>query len=527
MIQTDVRLELSYSGEDILNAVTERLRVSRDEIKHFEIRKRKLNIKDKSDPHYTVTVAVSLECEREERLLRFKKTVAPAADLTLTVGKSERALKPLVVGAGPAGLFSALILAEAGLSPTVIERGLDVEGRRTSVERFNKSGELDPECNVQFGEGGAGAFSDGKLKYGAIDKYKMKVLSEFVLAGADESVLYSDSAHLGTDRLGGIIKKIREKIISLGGKFMFSTRLVDVELDCGRVTGAICECGGERVNIPTDALIVAAGHSARDVFEMLLARGAQLEARPFGIGVRVEHPREYASRMVYGENYDPRLPTASYHLVTHLASGRSVYSFCMCPGGTVVAAASMDGRVVTNGMSEYARDGENSNAALLVSVRPEDFPSPHPLAGLDLQGEIEKRAFLAGGGAHRAPYMTMGEFMKREEGAVPTAPSYPRGVTHRDLCEVLPDYITDSLREAIVDFDRWMPGFYYPSATLTAAETRSTSPVRVLRSADFEAHGIKGLYPVGEGAGYAGGIVSSAVDGVKCALAVANLTEPN
>ncbi len=520
LIKTDVRLELSYGEADVRGAVAARLGFPEGEISEVRILKRTLNIKDKTDPHYTASVAFSVSPEREAGLLKMKKKVAIAPELSLDIPKVEVKKRPVIVGAGPAGLFSALAFAEAGARPIVIERGLDVESRQKSVERFIKEGVLDPESNVQFGEGGAGAFSDGKLKYGAIDEYKMKVLTEFVLAGADESVTYSDSAHLGTDKLPSIIKNIREKAILLGAEFIFSARLTKIETENGRVVRAVYEKHGDTHSVDTDTVVLATGHSARDVFEMLLESGAELLPRPFGIGVRVEHPREYINELVFGAGYDKRLPTASYHLVTHLPSGRSVYSFCMCPGGTVVAAASADGRVVTNGMSEYARDGENSNSALLVSVTPEDFPSEHPLAGLDLQRAIEERAFAIGGKTFSAPAERMSSFMNKAEPDAPDGASYPRGTVTAKIDDVLPKFITDSLREAIIDFDKWMPGFYYPDALLTAPETRSTSPVRIVRGGDFSARGISGLYPVGEGAGYSGGIVSSAVDGLRCALSI-------
>ena len=525
MIKTDITLALSYSFADLKKTVTERLSVPDGEIERIEIRKRKLNIKDKSNPHYTATVAVSLPKERETGLLKMRKKVAVAENLDLVIKKSTATLSPVVVGAGPAGLFAALALAEAGFVPTVIERGLAVEERQEAVRIFNETGKLDEECNIQYGEGGAGAFSDGKLKYGATDKYKMKVLSEFVSAGADDSIRYSDSAHLGTDKLPSIIKSLREKIISLGGNFIFSARLSDIITQNGRVCALGYIKDGKAHQIKTDAVFLATGHSARDVYELLLEKNATLEPRPFGIGVRVEHPREYINRLIYGENYDKRLPTATYHLVTHLKTGRSVYSFCMCPGGTVVAATSKKDRVVTNGMSVYARDGENSNSALLVSVTPDDFPTRHPLAGLDLQKEIEEKAFSLGGGDYRAPSVTMSDFLKEESDGNSVNPTYPRAVRETALDGVFPPFIIQSLKDGIRDFDAWLPGFYYPSARLTAAETRSTSPVRILRDENYEAVGIRGLYPVGEGAGYAGGIVSSATDGLKCALYVADVQE--
>ena len=500
MIKTQIRLELSYTEKDIKSAISMRLPISSEEIREVKLLKRSLNLKEKSDPHYTATVAFSASSRREEGLLKMRKKVSPAPDFLLEIPRSaEMHSRPVVVGAGPAGLFAALAFAEAGARPIVLERGLDVDSRAESVKKFIEERRLDCESNVQFGEGGAGAFSDGKLKYGAIDKYKMKVLSEFLLAGADESVTYSDSAHLGTDKLPVIIKKIREKVISLGGEFVFSARVFDLVLTNNALSGVRYKKQGEEFIIPADTVVFATGHSARDVFELLLGLGAELTPRPFGIGVRVEHPREYINELVYGKGYDNRLPTASYHLVTHLPSGRSVYSFCMCPGGTVVAATSEEGRVVTNGMSEYARNAENSNSALLVSVAPEDFPSKHPLAGLDLQRMIEERAFLAGGSDYSAVSQRMDDFLSKNKSDAIDSASYPLGTRATEIDAVLPDFITEALREGIAEFDKWVPGFYLPSAVLTAAETRSTSPVRVQRGEDFEANGIKGLYPVGEG----------------------------
>ncbi len=520
MIKTDISLELSYTEADIRTAICEKLSVDPSEIKAVKLLKRSLNIKDKSRPHYTASAGFSVPPEREAGLLKMKKKVFPCEDLLLDVPSAHSNQRPVIIGAGPAGLFAALIFAEAGACPIVLERGLPVFERRERVAEFYKTGKLDPECNIQYGEGGAGAFSDGKLKYGAMDKYKYKVLSEFVNAGADDSVTYSDSAHLGTDKLGGIISSLREKIISLGGEFIFSAKMTDILTKNGKTVAVIYEKCGKEYRIDAIDVIIAAGHSARDVFELLLEKGAVLTPRPFGVGLRVEHPREYINTLIYGENYDKRLPTASYHLVTHLSSGRSVYSFCMCPGGTVVAAASREGGIVTNGMSEYARDGENSNSALLVSVSPDDFEGTSPLRGLDFQREIEERAFRLAGSSYKAPSMRMDALFGENTDTAPAGTTYPLGVAPVSLGEIFPKFITESLREGIAEFDKWLPGFYLPSATLTAPETRSTSPVRVERNSDFEAIGIKGLYPVGEGAGYSGGIVSSAVDGVKCALSI-------
>jgi uncharacterized FAD-dependent dehydrogenase len=411
-----------------------------------------------------------------------------------------------------------LTLAESGACPIVIERGLDVDGRRRKIESFNKLGVLDTECNVQFGEGGAGTYSDGKLKTGAKDKYKYKVLEEFVDGGADESILYSTSAHLGTDKLPGIVKYIREKIISLGGEFIFSAKLTDVTVQDGRLCCVKYERNGETYELSSDTLILATGHSARDTFLMLREKGIPMRAKGFGIGMRIEHPREHINRIVYRDASSFIDESASYHLVTHLPSGRSVYSFCMCPGGEVVAATSEHGAIVTNGMSEYARMADNSNAAILVSVEPKDFGSDDPLAGIELQRRIERAAYDLSA-SYKAPAVRLAKLLDKnsEGGFGDVTPSYPVGVIEASPYDYMPEYIPSSIAAAMPDFDAWLGGFSLGDAVLTGPETRTTSPVRIERESDGCAPGFVGVYPTGEGAGYAGGIVSSAVDGIKMA----------
>ncbi len=522
MVRTNITVPIKYDDELIAVTIAEQLGFPRAEITEVKIRRRTLDLTDKSSPVYKLTVAFSASPERESGLLKMKKRVSPDPVLNFRLEHKHLGYTPVVVGAGPAGLFAALTLAKAGAMPLLIERGLPVEERRAKVDLFERLGVLDPECNVQFGEGGAGTYSDGKLKYGSMDEYKLFVLRELVTSGADEDILYSVGAHLGTDRLSDIVKRIRERIISLGGRVLFSTRLADIELRDGAVTGVTLESEEGSYSVPTRSVILATGHSAEDVFRLLERRGAVMTPKGFGIGVRIEHPREYINRLVYGKSCSEELPTASYHLVTHLDGGRSVYSFCMCPGGTVVSAASAEGCVVTNGMSEYLRDGRNSNSALLVSVTPEDFQSDSPLAGIELQRKIEKAAFSAGGGDYRAPVWRICDFMEKNSTSKigEVTPTYPRGVELSPPEEYLPRYITESLRAAMRDFDEWMSGFYYPEALMTGAETRSTSPVRVERGENMQSLTIRGLYPAGEGAGYAGGIISSATDGVRAAEAL-------
>ena len=521
MIKTDIAVRVGYTVSDIKEKISEHIPVAHSELSDIRILKRTLNTRAEGGLEYKMTVGISLSPEREAGLLKMKKKVFAVPDYTLTVPVSRLESRPVVVGSGPCGLFAALILAEAGARPIVIERGLAVDERGSRVREFTLTGKLDPECNVQFGEGGAGTYSDGKLKVGGMDEYKSKVLCEFVLAGATEDIFYSSTAHLGTDRLSGIIKNIREKIVSLGGEFIFSAKLVGIKVKEGRVVSAIYNKGGDNVEIDTEDVILAIGHSARDTFELLYSMNIPMQARGFGIGVRIEHPREHINKMVYGANYPSELESASYRFVTHLNNGRSVYSFCMCPGGTVVPAASEHGGIVTNGMSEYARDAENSNAAFLVSVTPADFASDSPLAGFDLQRKIEGAAYNLTS-SYVAPAISMADFSQKNAARTPAAvkPSYPMGTAPFSPEEYLPEYITGSLRAAISDFDAWMPGFYYGGAMLTGPETRTTSPVRILRGENMQSLTVAGLYPAGEGAGYSGGIVSSAVDGIKCAIAI-------
>lgn len=517
MIKIDLVLPYRYNTDMLKDAISSRIPISRGEIGEIDIIKRELVIKD-GEPIYRVWLAISADAEKEKGLLKMRGKVFNYEREIFSPKCVSLDFRPVVVGSGPAGLFAALTLAEAGARPIILERGLPVGERCEKVKTFEKFGILDPECNAQFGEGGAGTYSDGKLKVGARDGYKLKVLTEFVESGADESITYSTSAHLGTDKLPSMVKKIREKIISLGGEFIFGAKLVDISLSDKRVCAAIYEKDGEAHEIPTEAIVLATGHSARDTLKMLKRIGLIMSAKGFGVGMRIEHPRELINKIVYRGAYGKVDESASYHLVTHLDSGRSVYSFCMCPGGTVVAAASEECGIVTNGMSEYSRMGDNSNAAILVSVAPEDFGSDDPLAGIEFQRKIERAAYGISS-SYKAPSITLDELMAGRLGTPSddVKPSYPIGTVPTIPDEYMPSFIGSSIKEAIPDFDAWLTGYAYGGAVLTGPETRTTSPVRIERTELGEAVGFVGIYPAGEGAGYAGGIVSSATDGIHIA----------
>lgn len=520
MIRVDIFVPLDYDRETIRRAIGDKLGIEIAADTELRLLRRAIVADDIRNIHYKLSVGLTLAPNLEIRFTKKRNGVFPAPELTVSVPRKALATRPVVVGSGPCGLFAALILAEAGARPIVIERGDPVEKRVQSVDRYFSGGALDPESNVQFGEGGAGTFSDGKLKCGGLDGMKYKVLSEFVEAGAPEDILYDVAAHIGTDRLRNVIVGIRRKIHSLGGEIRFRTKFIDFILHDKDIVGIRYEDGNGEGEIRSDAVILATGHSARDVFSLLDRQGIPMEARGFGIGVRIEHPRRLIDSLRYGEQPPPSLGAASYHLVEHLENGRSVYSFCMCPGGSVVAAATEDGTVVTNGMSNRGRDGENSNAALLVSVTPNDFGGT-PMGGLALQAALERKSYkIAQDG--RAPSQMLEDFMENHVTSFlgDVTPSYPRGVVFARAEDYLPDFITASLRAAVPRMNEFMPGFYYPDAVMTGVETRTTSPIRILRNETLEAVGFHGLYPAGEGAGYAGGIVSSAADGIRVALQI-------
>jgi uncharacterized FAD-dependent dehydrogenase len=428
-------------------------------------------------------------------------------------------LRPIVVGSGPSGLFAGLLLARAGLKPLIIERGKNVDERIKDVDNFFVTGELNTESNIQFGEGGAGTFSDGKL-HTLIDNPRKKfIFEELIKSGALPEIAFDAQPHIGTDKLRQIVKNIRQKIIRLGGEVRFATKLTDIEIADGKIVNVIFN---EQEKIPVSDLILATGHSARDTYEMLYKKDLEIKAKPFAIGVRIEHTAEMINQAQYGEFFaHPKLPTARYRLVSHSEKNRAVYSFCMCPGGTVVAAASEDGRLTTNGMSEQAQDGQNSNSALLVNVLPSDFGGDSPLAGIEFQRQWEEKAFAAGGGRFKAPAQLVGDFLQNKPSTKigDINATYPAGVTMATLEGCLPEFVLESLREALPILDRKVKGFAHPEAVLTGVETRSSAPVKIVRGENFQSN-IAGIYPTGEGAGYAGGIISAAIDGLMVAEAI-------
>lgn len=496
------------------------LKVREKELLSLRVLRRSVDAREDVSLVYTVEAAVKDEAAVLKRC-RSKKVsrLTRKPGYLLPPPPPVPEIPPIVVGAGPAGLFAALVLAKAGLRPILLERGRPVERRKADVERFWSTGDLDPASNVQFGEGGAGAFSDGKLNTGTRDIRHRFILEQLVSCGAPEDILIDAKPHVGTDYLHIALKNLRQKLLDLGADIRFESQLTDLDIRDGRLAGITAAGPDGPYALPCRHLVLCPGHSARDTFEMLYARGVPMEAKPFAVGVRVEHRQADCDAAQYKQYAGhPGLPASTYKLSCHLPSGRGVFSFCVCPGGEVVAAASETGRVVTNGMSEFARDRENINGALLVNVMPEDFGGDGPLAGVAFQRTLEAAAYALGGGGYRAPAQRVEDFLAGRPSAGPgrVTPSYRPGVTWADLHECLPPFVTDALAEALPILGRKLRGYDAPDAVLTAVESRSSSPVRIPRDETCQS-GLRGLYPCGEGAGYAGGILSAAADGMRCA----------
>ncbi len=523
---TEVKLPLDHADDAIVTAIVTRLRIPPGDLLSHTIYKRSYDARKKGAIALIYTLDVQLAHEAQV-LKRFAKdrhvTVAPDMSYRfVTHAPAGLQMRPIVIGTGPCGLFTGLLLAQMGFRPILLERGKSVRERTVDTFGFWRKSALNPESNAQFGEGGAGTFSDGKLysRVGDPEYYGRKVLTEFVQAGAPPEILYVSKPHIGTLRLVAVVQRMRAAIEALCGEFRFQSRVDDLEIENGSVRGVVL-AGGER--IASDHVVLAVGHSARDTFQMLLDRGVHIEAKPISVGFRIEHPQSQIDRARFGAQTGNKiLGAADYKLVHHCSNGRSVYSFCMCPGGTVVAAASEPGHLVTNGMSQYSRNERNANSAIVVSLTTEDYAG-HPLAGMDLQRQLEARAFELGGGTYEAPGQLVGDFLagrpSTEYGSV--RPSYTPGVRLTDLSHSLPDFAIAAIREALPVFERQIAGFAMHDALLTGIETRTSSPIRIKRNEDGQSVNTAGLFPAGEGAGYAGGILSAGIDGIKTAQCVA------
>lgn len=521
----EIKLSLDEEEELLAEKAAKVLKINKKYIKSYTIYKKSVDARKKDDVHFTYSLDVIITLDEEQITRKCKSNkvnIVKPYVYTLPENKRVSSFRPVVVGFGPAGMFAGLILALSGLKPIILERGKAVEERTKDVDLFWQTGKLNEESNVQFGEGGAGTFSDGKLTTGIKSPFIRKILEELYEAGAPEEILYSSKPHIGTDRLVEVVKNIRNKIEKLGGEVRLECRLEKLIVANGFVHGVTYTHKGEKIDLETDSVIMAIGHSARDTVEMLYNMGVEIMQKPFSVGARIEHPQSLINKAQYGKFAGhKKLGAADYKLACHGLHERGAYTFCMCPGGTVVNAASEKEGVIVNGMSSLARDGENANSALLVGIEPKDFPSDHPLAGIYYQREIENTAFKLAGSNYKAPAQLVGDFLKgiesKELGNV--QPTCPTGVTMTNLDLCLPEKVSATMKSAIVEMDKKLNGFNLYDAVLTAPETRSSSSVRILRD-DLLQCNIRGVYPCGEGAGYAGGIISAAVDGVKCAHAV-------
>ncbi len=506
----DIKIRENISDIEVFRRAIKTYGISESKVKRWRIFKKSIDARNKADVHFVYTIDIDTDDSKiVSRLTKIDEISFPKIT---NMRKSK--YRPIIVGAGPAGLFAALILAQNGVKPIVLEQGKTVDERLKDIEEFKSTGKLNVLSNVQFGEGGAGTFSDGKLNSGISSPFCRKVLEEFVNFGAPEQISYLSKPHLGTDNLISIIRNMRNEILRLGGEFYFNEKVTDFEFKENKLKAVICSR-----RIETDTVVLAIGHSSRDTFEKLYNLGFNMEAKAFSVGARVEHKQALINESQYGNQTKLKLPAAEYRLVYH-GKDRSLYTFCMCPGGVVVASSSEENTIVTNGMSYFARDGENANSALLVGVNPEDFEGESPLRGMYFQKQLEEKAFSLGKGGYRAPVQNVVDFLERKctTKFEDVEPTYLPGVQMVDLHEVLPKFVTDTMEEGIKYFDTKIKGFA-SSGVLTGVETRSSSPVRILRDDSLQSN-IRGVYPCGEGAGYAGGIMSAAVDGIKCAIKI-------
>ncbi|EHK2774039.1 NAD(P)/FAD-dependent oxidoreductase [Vibrio vulnificus] len=524
---TELRLPLDHEEGALLEAITAKLGIPSEQVLSFSMFRRGYDARKKTNIQLIYTLDIEV-ANQDKLLAKFSKDphVRETPDMEykyVAQAPANLTERPIVIGFGPCGLFAGLVLAQMGFNPIIVERGKEVRERTKDTFGFWRKRTLNPESNVQFGEGGAGTFSDGKLYSQVKDPnfYGRKVITEFVAAGAPEEILYVSKPHIGTFKLVTMIEKMRAKILELGGEIRFSTRVDDIHMEDGQITGVTLSNGEE---LKSRHVVLAVGHSARDTFEMLHERGVYMEAKPFSVGFRIEHKQSMIDEARFGSNAgNPILGAADYKLVHHCKNGRTVYSFCMCPGGTVVAATSEEGRVVTNGMSQYSRAERNANSAIVVGISPEiDYPGD-PLAGIRFQRELESNAYRLGGENYDAPAQKIGDFLKgRDPSALgDVEPSFTPGIKLTDLEKALPPFAIEAIREAIPAFDRKIKGFASEDGLLTGVETRTSSPVCIKRDKEYQSVNLKGFYPAGEGAGYAGGILSAGIDGIKVAEAVA------
>ena len=513
---SNIKIYEDLDDNNLIDVVIKKFKIDKNDILEWYIVKKSIDARRKDNVHYNYSIDLKLKNEKKyKKFDKVKETFIPSIKANNLSTK-----KVVVVGSGPSGLFSALTLIQNGITPIVIEQGSPVEEREKQVEVFRKTGKLDTLSNVQFGEGGAGTFSDGKLTTGIHSPFCKKVLEEFVNFGAPNPILYMAKPHIGTDKLIKVIKNMREYIISKGGKFLFNTKVIDFNINNKKISSVICKDKSSTYEINASHVVLAIGHSSRDTFQKLYEKGITMEKKNFSVGVRIEHLQENINKSQYG-NSKLLLPPAEYKLACHLPNGRSCYTFCMCPGGVVIASSSEENTIVTNGMSNYLRDGINANSAVLVNVTPDDFKSNSPLAGIYFQKDLEEKAFKLGGSNYFAPIQRVEDFLndRKSEFIGKVKPSYLPGVTLSNLQEILPNFVTSTLKQSIPYFDTKLKGFADPDAILTGVETRSSSPVKIPRNENLVSN-ILGIYPCGEGAGYAGGIMSAAVDGIKCAIAV-------